>query len=156
MPLTLILRWLAGLLGLVVLIVAGYLIYSWYDGPLMRDAAGAVRVEHGPPWRLWTGVALLAWSFLGRFPTLLLMRRGKNEPLARYGDGALIDGPAGSKIWVEHHGDTEGPLLVFTHGWGMNATIWAYVKQQFEGRYRLVLWGPPGARPFQAVPRTAR
>ncbi len=144
MPLTLILRWLFGFLGLMVLVVAAHLLYSWFDGQLVRDAEGGVRVARGAPWRLWTGIALLAWSFLGRFPTLLLFRKGKDEPQVQRGAGRVMDGPAGSKIWVESHGAAGAPLIVFTHGWGMNATIWWYAKRQLVGQYRLVLWDLPG------------
>lgn len=144
MPLTLILRWLFGILGLVVLAAAAYLLYSWFDGVLLRDAAGGVRVARGAPWRLWTGIALLAWSFLGRFPTLLLFPKGKDEPRVQRGAGSVVEGPAGSKIWVESHGPAGAPLIVFTHGWGMNATIWWYAKKHLAGQFRLVLWDLPG------------
>ena len=144
MPLTLLLRWLAALVGLVVLIVAAYLIYSWWDGAYIRDAAGAVRVEHGAPWRLWVGAALITWSFLGRFPTLLLFRKGRDEPKVARASGQMIDGPHGARMWVESEGPANAPVLIFTHGWGMNATIWWYAKAHLAGTFRLVMWDLPG------------
>ena len=88
--------------------------------------------------------ALLAWSFLGRFPTLLLFRKGPDEPKVERTEGRLIDGPNGCRLWVESTGSAEAPVLVFTHGWGMNATVWWYAKAHLAGRFRLVMWDLPG------------
>ena len=144
MPLTFLSRWLAVIVGMVVLVVAIHLIYSWWDGPLARDAAGAVRVQRGESWRLWSGVVLLGWSFFGRFPTLLFFRKDRAEPKARRVEGALIDGPHGARLWVESIGPADAPVIVFTHGWGMNATVWWYAKAHLSETFRLVMWDLPG------------
>jgi hypothetical protein len=51
-----ILRALFALLSLIILAAAGYLLWSWYHGDLIRDADGVLRHRDG--WRLWTGLGV--------------------------------------------------------------------------------------------------
>ena len=79
MPLVPLLRASLSLLGLMALAVFGYLVWTWWRGEIVLDAAGvAQRVRED--WRLWLAVGLLAWSLLGRAPALLLLARADTEP----------------------------------------------------------------------------
>ena len=70
MPLQLLTRWIFGLLSLAVLISAGWLLYDWWRYEQDSD-----------DWRLWTGLGLLAFSFLGRLLVLLLIGKGGRPPV---------------------------------------------------------------------------
>lgn len=144
MPLIAVARFFATLVSLAILALAGYLLWSWYDGYLFRDAAGVLRQER-ETWRLWTSLGLLAWSFLGRSVTpLLLARPDTRRTRAERGQGEMIASPTGSFLYVESHGPAGAPRLIFTHGWGMDSTFWNYAKQDLADRFRLVFWDLPG------------
>ena len=144
MPLISIVRAFFVLLSLALLAVAVYLLWSWYDGDLVRDGAGVLhRFREG--WRLWTGLGLLAWSFLGRFILPLLVARRDSHPThARRGHGQVFPGGGGASLYVETHGAPDAPVIVMTHGWGLDSTIWHYAKQDLASKFRLVLWDLPG------------
>lgn len=80
MPLIALLKIIFALLSLLILGAAGYLLWSWWDGDLVQaaDGVGLVFVRDG--WRLWTGLGLLAWSFLGRPVVNLFLARGDTDP----------------------------------------------------------------------------
>jgi pimeloyl-ACP methyl ester carboxylesterase len=144
MPLLGLIRFFTTLLSLAVLVAAGYLLWSWYDGYLLRDTAGVLHRER-EGWRLWTGMGLLAWSFIGRSILLLLLARRDVRPTrAARGPGQTITSPTGSSLYVESHGPTGAPPIIFTHGWGMDSTFWHYAKEDLGDRFRLVLWDLPG------------
>jgi pimeloyl-ACP methyl ester carboxylesterase len=144
MPLLSIVRFFTSLLSLTILAAAAYLLWSWYDGELVRDAAGRL-VRDRDAWRLGIGLALLAWSFLGRSIMLpLLAKKDKRRTSAKHGEGRTIASPTGSSLYVETHGPAGAPPIVFTHGWGMDSTFWHYAKQDLGDRFRLVLWDLPG------------
>jgi hypothetical protein len=62
------------LFSLIILAAAAYLLWTWYQGELVRYPDGVV-VRVREDWRLWAGVPLLAWSFIGRSAVLLLQRQ---------------------------------------------------------------------------------
>ena len=69
MPLNFLIIWLVGLLSIGLLGGGLYIIYEWYE----RELVGMSY--------LLTGGAMVLWSFAGRFPVLLLLRRkGSDEP----------------------------------------------------------------------------
>jgi pimeloyl-ACP methyl ester carboxylesterase len=138
-----ILRALFALLSLIILAAAGYLLWSWYHGDLIRDADGVLR--HRDSWRLWTGLALFAWSFLGRSLVLPLLARRDQDPMRlERGDGRLIESTTGAKLWVETYGPEEAQPLILTHGWSLDSRIWHYAKRDLAGRFRLIVWDLPG------------
>jgi pimeloyl-ACP methyl ester carboxylesterase len=53
-------------------------------------------------------------------------------------------GASGSRLYVEKHGPADAPVLLFTHGWGMDLTFWDYAKHDLADRFRIVLWDLPG------------
>jgi pimeloyl-ACP methyl ester carboxylesterase len=111
----------------------------------VRDAAGVLHHVRGDAWRLWTGVALLAWSFLGRSVVLLLAARRDERPThARREDGVMRAGRSGASLFVETYGPQGAPPIILTHGWGMDSTFWDYAKADLGDRFRLILWDLPG------------
>lgn len=144
MPLIGIVRFLAALLSLIVLGLAAYLLWSWTQGDWIRTADGdLIRVRED--WRLWTGAGLLLWSFLGRWAMLALLARPERSPPAAHRDnGQTLVGAKGASLYVETHGPAEAAPIIFTHGWGMDSTMWRYAKADLAKDFRLVLWDLPG------------
>jgi pimeloyl-ACP methyl ester carboxylesterase len=137
-------RFFMAVASLLLLAAGGYLLWSWYQGERVRDPAGLLVLVR-EDWRLWTGGALLAWSFLGRlFLTLVLAKGGGRPTHARHGEGAMVRGASGSSLYLERHGPIGAPILLFTHGWGMDLTYWDYARQDLADRFQLILWDLPG------------
>ena len=109
-------------------------------------------------------LVLLAWALLGglisRCLSMLTLRSpaspGGAAPRAataqpeedpnfeRSGAVHSIQRPDGSVLRVESYGPVNGPLIVWTHGWGADSTEWFYQKKAFANRYRLIVWDEPG------------
>ncbi|WP_165187900.1 alpha/beta fold hydrolase [Caulobacter soli] len=144
MPLIILARIALSLLSLGILAAGGYALWSWYDGHWMLDAAGrAVHVRDD--WRLWLGVGLLAWSFLGRLAVMPLLTHRDTDPTRpERGDGQFLDSPTGSRLYVEVHGPADGPTVILTHGWGLDGTIWFYLRRALSTRYRVIVWDLAG------------
>lgn len=110
----------------------------------MRDAAGTPYRERDD-WRLWSGLAALAWSALGRYVVLVLTARRDLRPTrAQRGAGRTVTSATGSSLYVETHGPAAAAPIIFTHGWGMDSTFWHYAKQDLADRFRLTFWDLPG------------
>jgi len=134
MPLNILLIWCVGLLSVAVLGGGVYLVYEWYE----REFVGTSY--------LVGGLAMILWSFGGRFISLpLLRRKGADEPKAlRTGTVQRIARPDGSVVQVEFYGPEDGQPIILCHGWGPNSTVWYYVKRQLSDRFRLIVWDLPG------------
>lgn len=144
MPLLSFVRFFTTLLSLAILAGAGYLLWSWYDGDWVRDAAGVLHRQR-EDWRLWSGLGLLAWSILGRIIMVPLLAKRDGRPTkAIRGDGQMLASPTGSSLYVETCGPSGSPPIIFTHGWGMDSTFWRYAKEDLGDRFRLILWDLPG------------
>jgi len=155
MPLLSIARFLTALLSLAILVVASYLLWSWREGDLVRDADGLLRHVR-EDWRLWTAIGLFAWSFLGRsLVPLALARRDQRPTSPERGRGQIIPSPTGSSLYVETHGPIGAPLVILTHGWGMDSTFWRYARQDLADRFRVILWDLPGLGASKAGSRDA-
>ena len=143
MPLILIVRFFTSALSLLILAAAGYLMWSWYDGEWLRTTAGLIQIRED--WRLWSAIALLAWSALGGFIIKPLLARPDDDPLdTRRGDGELIPGANGATLYVERLGNPDAPCLILTHGWGMDSTIWGYSKRDLSKAFEVIVWDLPG------------
>lgn len=159
--------WLRGLLSLAVIAGGVTLLVRWHDALPREEVVGppdAPAAERRPlttfgervsAWRpgwdavtalLAGGAGLLLWSGLGRFVTpKLWLRAGDDEPKhERGGEQRQVRRPDGTVLHVELYGDPAAPPVVFTHGWGGDATEWYYVKKALAGRFRLILWDLPG------------
>jgi pimeloyl-ACP methyl ester carboxylesterase len=144
MPLLLVVRFLFSLLSLLILGVAAYLLWQWWDGDVVREADGdLVRLRDDV--LLWTGLALLAFSFLGRpLITPLLARRDTDPTTPQRHGGQVVQGASGAQLYVETLGPPGAPPLVLTHGWAMDSTIWFYSKRDLQKTFRLLCWDLPG------------
>ncbi|MEG3089366.1 alpha/beta fold hydrolase [Sphingomonas sp. PB4P5] len=139
-----LLRQIFALFSLLILAAAGYLLWTWYQGDWVRDAAGAlVKVRHD--WMLWTGAALLAWSLLGRFVVRLLLARTDQDPMrVERGIGQMLDSPSGARLHVETFGSVDAPPLVLVHGWSQDSRMWFYAKRDLARQFRVIVWDLPG------------
>jgi pimeloyl-ACP methyl ester carboxylesterase len=144
MPLILLVRIVMTLVSLTILAVAAYLLWTWYDGHIIQDTNGVLhRIRDD--WRLWTGIALVAWSFFGRLIVKPLLARQDTDPSrATRSEGRSIVGASGSELYVETLGPSDAPVIVFTHGWSMDSTIWYYAKRDLSKQFRLIFWDLPG------------
>ena len=127
--------------SLTVFAIAVWLLWSWYDADHVAETLGWAEPSDV---RLWWGLPLMAFSLFGRIPVLMLLGRGETTALARRAEGAAIPGADGALLHVEMEGATTGPILVFTHGWGLSARIWAEARADLGARFGLVFWDLPG------------
>lgn len=135
---------LMALVSLAVLAGGLYLIWSWWDLRQTLEAAGLV-YEDDIGWRLWTGLALLAVSFLGRTPMLwLLARPGDDGDRLRRREGHVVETPTAACLHVEADGPAEAPALVFVHGWGLDAGVWREARLMLADRYHVVTYDLAG------------
>ncbi|SFV37341.1 Pimeloyl-ACP methyl ester carboxylesterase [Devosia crocina] len=146
MPLFFPVRVLTTLVSLLLLAATVYLLWSWYDGHLLVERADGDVEPLREDWRLWTGLLLLGFSFLGRLVVVpLLARPDRDEPsVAARGTGEEVAGPMGTTLFIETLGRADGPTLILTHGWSMDSTIWHYAKRQLGQHFRLIVWDLPG------------
>ena len=146
MPPIILIVFLLNFLAVAVLIGAGWFGWTWYDGATLRTAGGQLTTVR-EDWRLWTAVALAGWSFLGRFIMLTVLARpdGKSDRStpARH-HGRWIEGEDGASLYIETYGVASGPVLVLTHGWGLDSTIWRLMTKPLSLRYQIVSWDLPG------------
>lgn len=134
MPFNFLLVWLVGLLSIGVLGGGIYILYEWYERELV-----------GMPY-LVGGLAMVLWSFGGRFISLPLLRRpGTDEPKRmRNGTVQRVSRPDGSVLQVEFYGPEDGQPIILSHGWGPNSNVWYYAKRQLGDRFRVIVWDLPG------------
>lgn len=151
-----ILRLAFALLSMALLVFGGWLVWSWFDGVTLLDEAGRA-FEVREDWRLWTGVAILAWSLVGRFITRFFIARADTSPSRPIrGNGVMVASPTGSSLFVEASGPDERPTVVLTHGWGLDSTIWSYAKRDLGDRYRVVTWDLAGMGRSKSGPEGIR
>jgi pimeloyl-ACP methyl ester carboxylesterase len=53
---------------------------------------------------------------------------------------------------METAGRRDGPVLILTHGWGMDRRVWAWIRPVLESRFRLVMWDLPGMGESRLAP----
>lgn len=121
--------------------LAGWLLWRWYDA---RHVAETLDVAGPPNDLLWWGAGLMAFSLLGRTPVLWLLARGEAAAPDRRAEAATVPGADGAALHVETEGASQGPILVFTHGWGLSARVWAEARRDLGARFGLVFWDLPG------------
>jgi pimeloyl-ACP methyl ester carboxylesterase len=81
----------------------------------------------------------------GRGLVWLFLPKTSDDPgHERAGQALRIRRPDGTELHVEVAGNRDGPTVVLTHGWGLNATAWVYLRRRLGDRYRLVTWDLPG------------
>jgi pimeloyl-ACP methyl ester carboxylesterase len=144
MPQLSLAKFLASFVSLAILAAAAYLLATWAAGEQVTTARHHL-VLLRESWRLWVGLALLAWSFLGR-SAILTVAAGwdtrPTEPL--HTAGRMLQSDTGAELFVETHGPAGAPQVIFTHGWGMDASFWNYARQDLGDRFEVVFWDLPG------------
>lgn len=140
MPILSIFRLLFTLVSLALLGAAGYLLWEWYDGDLIRTVNDELIVIRRD-WQLWLGIAMLVWSVFGKLPLSFLLAGPDNDPLKEERRPPVS---VGEGLHVEVSGRADAPTLVLTHGWAMDSTIWYYARRDLEHSYRVVTWDLPG------------
>jgi pimeloyl-ACP methyl ester carboxylesterase len=144
MPLIFLARLFTSLLSLALLAAGGYLLWSWWDGQWTLGPDGMAH-HLRDDWRLWVAIGLLAWSFLGRLVILPLISRPDKDPSrALRSEGRTLSSPGGNQLYVEHHGPQDAPTVILTHGWGLDSTIWFYLRRRLATEFRVVTWDLPG------------
>lgn len=128
--------------SLAVLGVGAWLVWSWVD---LRDE---IHPTLGEPqnWRLWLGVALLAWSLLGRFAIMALAGPGSAKSLGRLarGEARRLPTADGAELHLERFGPEGAPVLLMIHGWGMDSTTWRDQRERLAQRYQVICLDLPG------------
>lgn len=145
MPLIPGLQFLFTLLALAILGAAAWLLGDWYFGEWVQVDGDLVHVREA--WRLWLGLGLLGWSFLGRPVILALVARRDVVPSrATRRASRMIESDTGSRLYVEDDGAAGrvGPTAVLTHGWGLDSTIWNTTRDRLGGSTRVIAWDLPG------------
>jgi pimeloyl-ACP methyl ester carboxylesterase len=127
--------------SLAIFAAAAWLLWRWYDAAHLAET---LDLAEPSPALLWWGLGLMTVSLLGRLPILMLLGRGETTAPARRADSVEIPGADGAVLHVETEGATTGPILVFTHGWGLSARIWAEARADLGARFGLVFWDLPG------------
>jgi pimeloyl-ACP methyl ester carboxylesterase len=154
MPFLSFARFIAATVSLIILAAAAYLLISWGAGgePIRLETGRFVRAP-AEPWRLLLGLALLAWSLLGRFVVVALAARRDIHPTRPgVGAGRMERSPSGSELFIQNYGAAGGPPVILTHGWGMDASFWKHAKHDLGDRFRLTLWDLPGLGRSQLAP----
>jgi pimeloyl-ACP methyl ester carboxylesterase len=144
MPLQYILRLLAGLFTLALIAAVGYGLYEWYEARRVVDVD-----ETGVDWREWgwlaLAVAALTITFLGRSLILPLLGRPGHEAAAmRSTTAQTVVTPDGAAVHVDTFGPADAPPIVLIHGWGLDSTIWRYLRAKLGDRYRVLAPDLPG------------
>ena len=144
MPLIFLLRSIFSLFSWFLVGWSTYLLWTYFAGIEAVEPDGTIRLIH-EDLRLWGGIALLAWSVGGGgFLVRALLGKSGGRPFKPVrGSGVILPVPNGDRIYVETAGNPTGPTIIFTHGWGLDSTIWQYAKEDFPD-YRLVFWDLPG------------
>jgi hypothetical protein len=138
------LRPLISLISTLVLVASLYLLWTWYQGEVIQQPNNTFSVER-EGWRLWVGGVLLAWSFLGRWLIMLLLARPDSDPMRRSSDGGeVIRGADGEELRIYVHGRTNAPVILMTHGWSLDHSVWQYAVRDLSKEFRVVTWDLPG------------
>lgn len=120
------LRPIFAIISLLILVAAVYLLWTWYRGEIVTVPDGRAGF-HRDAWRLWSGAPLMAWSFLGRPLFLLLLARKDAQPVNwDRGQGEMIEGANGETLNVREIGPKEAPVILLTHGWSLDHSVWHY------------------------------
>jgi pimeloyl-ACP methyl ester carboxylesterase len=138
------LRPIFSIISLLILIAALYILWTWYHGEPISRPDGTVEL-HRDNWRLWCGGILAAWSFAGRSLYLLLLAKPDAAPMTwDNGIGEAIDGANGEKLNVQESGPAAAPVIILTHGWSLDHTVWQYAVQDLSRDFRVITWDLPG------------
>lgn len=125
---------------------ATLLVDGWDRWQSAREVYGAGAADVRSWWPMALGIGLLLWSVAGRLVILLLLGRPGSDSgrRRRTGERLEVTGADGSRLAVEAYGPRGAPVVLFTHGWGLDSTMFYEAKQVLAERYRVVVWDLPG------------
>jgi pimeloyl-ACP methyl ester carboxylesterase len=140
------------LASLVLLAVGGYFVWSWWRlHEILEPQPG--EVLDTDDWRLWVGGALIAWSLLGRLPVAMLLgRRGNDGERMRREPGLTLETSTGARLHLESSGPENAPVLIFVHGWGLDAGAWWEARRMLSDRYEVVVYDLAGLGKSKRAP----
>ncbi|WP_029416860.1 alpha/beta hydrolase [Brevundimonas bacteroides] len=134
---------LLNLASLAILGTGAWLGWSWYAGDLVQTPTGVERIRED--WRLWASLGLLAFSVFGRALVLPLLARRDAGPVPDLRrEGVNLPVVDGASLYVEKIGSGPGPMLLFTHGWGLDSTVWNDARQALKNEHAILSWDLPG------------
>lgn len=135
---------LLALASLLVLAAGLYFAWSWWRLYQILESPAGVALDT-QIWRLWSAGALIAISLLGRKPVLwLLGRRGDDAGRFRRAPGEWLETPSGARLNLQAEGPGEAPVLLFVHGWGMEAGFWWEARRRLSARFQVVVYDLAG------------
>ena len=144
MPLQYLLRLLSGLLTLALLGLSAYGFYEWWE---VRNTVDTTRTDEDTREWLWLalGIAPLLFTFFGRSLILpLLGRKGHEASPGRSSSAQTVVTPSGASIHVDTFGPADAPPIVMIHGWGLDSSVWRYLRAKLGDRYRVLAPDLPG------------
>ena len=162
-PTQILTLWFSGLLSLGIVAGGGYFVHEWYrrswgyDAVLQQSVFAPHLGLNTPTLLLAAGVLLLFLAVAGKSVVRLMLGGNKRrnaavrsiDPAPQQTRAGAVEGrrlrrPDGSEIQVQIYGREGAPILLLTHGWGLNSTAWFYAKRELGQRFRLILWDEPG------------
>ncbi len=95
---------------------------------------------------LSAAVLCLGLSVAGKWPTEWILGNGQGTQQAKAEPHTIyqLECADGARLHVNVLGKADGPTLIFTHGWTLNASAWDYVTSQLANQFRIVTWDLPG------------
>ena len=126
-PFSIVRIWILALLAVAVVGTAAYLAWDWYRYD--RDDE-----------QLYWAVGLGAFALLGRFAFSPLMGFGGGPPQFSPVDSKRITRPDGAQIHVNILRRSNGPVIVLTHGWSLNSSVWSYAQRELPPDCEIIAW----------------
>jgi pimeloyl-ACP methyl ester carboxylesterase len=158
-PIFILQTWLLGLFSLGVIGGALYLAHEWQQrswewDPVLKQSVFAPNFGSNEETVLFAVAMILTLLALAGGTIvkaiLRLTNRGKanadadprRTPKATWQQ--RLRRPDGSELQIEFYGPEDGTPVVLTHGWGLDAREWNYLKRDLSDRFRLIVWDEPG------------
>ncbi len=107
-------------------------------------------IANEPRWQRWgylsLAVVCLLWSAFGSLPTRYLLGNSQGATPESVGpiQDRIIDRPDGSQIAAKSFGVASKGTLLLTHGWSLDSSAWAYIRNDLAKQYQVVVWDLAG------------
>lgn len=133
-----------------ILVLSVTIAFGFLGWTTLEDHGGRRALDDPELWRdgrVWltlSGIALLAGG--GRWLVLALLGHADKAWVRPAAEGEVVPVEDGSRLYVERPsglGSTASVTLVWTHGWGLDATIWAPLTDRLSDHPTL-MWDLPG------------
>jgi len=128
---------LVDLLSVAILFIDYHLWREWYH---YRDTLNDYYAQRC----LIGAIALLGYSFLGKFPLVLFVskrRKNEDEPHMFTGEeNDFLERHDGAKLNITHFGRKGAQPIIFVHGWNANINECYYQRKHFEKDYHVIMF----------------